>query len=278
MDRQAVRAEVSAHLYLDLLKRNLVRWGEVKAVPLSGKGFLRRAVRTIFALRDLQICQIKPFVAERREVGQDWPDGPTVVGLRRLDNIQHCIQTVLRDEIPGDLVDAGLWRGGASILMRAVLAAMGDAQRHVWCADLCWNPGAPHGSSGAGEVAYPPVPYRTPPLDAVKANFERYAMLDSRVTFVVGPFAETLATAPICDVAVLRLDTETFEATQDVLEVLYPKVSPGGFVIVSDYGQADRATRRAVDEFRDAHHVRAPVVDIDGTGAYWRVPARSPTS
>jgi O-methyltransferase len=176
------------------------------------------------------------------------------------------------------MVDAGLWRGGASILMRAVLAAMGDEERRVWSADLCWNPALPDDSSRAGGMVYPPTPYRTPPLDAVKANFERYSMLDARVTFVVGPFAETLATAPICDVAVLRLDTETFETTLDVLEILYPKMSPGGFVIVNDYGQAGRATRRAVDAFREAHHVRATVMDIDGTGAYWRVPARSPAA
>jgi O-methyltransferase len=176
------------------------------------------------------------------------------------------------------MVDAGLWRGGASILMRAVLAAMGDEERQVWSADLCWNPAPPDGSSGAGEVAYPPVPYRTPPLAAVKANFERYSMLDARVTFVVGPFAEMLATTPICDVAVLRLDTGTFESTWDVLEVLYPRVSSGGFVIVNDYGQEGSATRRAVDAFRDTHHVRATVMDIDGTGVYWRVPARSPAA
>ena len=256
----------AARLYLDLLKRNLVRWNEVKIVPLSGKGLFRRAVRSAFAARGLEICQIKPFIAAQRETGRDWADGPTVVGLRRLDNIQQCMETVLREGVPGDMVDAGLWRGGPSILMRAVLAARGDAERCVWCADLPWE-------AGSGEVAYPAVPYRTPHLDVVKANFERYAMLDGRVKFVVGPFAATLAAAPIGRVAVLRLDTDTLEATREVLGALYAKVSPGGFVIVNDYGQG-RETRRAVDGFRDAHQVRATVVDVDGTGAYWRVPAR----
>ena len=264
MDGQGTQDE-AARLYLDLLKRNLVRWDEAKIVPLSGKGLLRRAARSVLAARGFEVCQIKPFVAEQRETGRDWADGPTVVGLRRLDNIQQCMETVLREGVPGDVVDAGLWRGGPSILMRAVLAAMGDAERCVWCADLRWE-------AGSGETIYPAVPYRTPPLDVVKGNFERYAMLDGRVRFVVGPFAATLAAAPIGRVAVLRLDTETFEATREVLEALYAKLPPGGFVIVNDYGQG-RDTRRAVDGFRHAHQVRATVVDIDGTGAYWRVPA-----
>ena len=43
-----------------------------------------------------------------------------MIGLKRLDNIQYCVETVLHDKIPGDLVETGVWRGGASIFMRAV--------------------------------------------------------------------------------------------------------------------------------------------------------------
>ncbi len=270
-DGQVASTSEAAALYLDLLKRNLARWGEVKIVPLSDKGFLRHTLRNAFALRGLEICQIKSFIAELRETGRDWPDGPTVIGMRRLDNIHRCIETALRDEVPGDIVDAGLWRGGASILMRAVLAALGDTGRTVWCADLCWDSATPDRSPD-GRTPYPLVPYRTPPLAAVKANFQKYSMLDGRVKFVIGDFNDTLKAAPIRDIAVLRLDVDTYEATRDVLTLLYAKVAPSGFVIVNDYGRVSGGARRAVDEFRDANDIRAAVVDIDGSGAYWRLP------
>src|SRR5262249_37508627 len=76
------------------------------------------------------------FSIEKRTEGPDWPTkAETMIGLRRLDNVQACIVDVLKRGIPGDLVEAGVWRGGAAILMRAVLAAFGDRTRLVWLAD-----------------------------------------------------------------------------------------------------------------------------------------------
>ncbi len=59
-----------------------------------------------------------------------------MVGLRRLDNLQECIVRVIKDRVPGDLVETGVWRGGCGILMRAVLEAFGDTDRNVWLATL----------------------------------------------------------------------------------------------------------------------------------------------
>ena len=105
-------------LYLDLLKRCLTRMlfpdGSVNG-DLSFSG---------------------DFDRQKRMEGRDWPaQAETMVGLRRLDNLQECIADVIQRHIPGDLVEAGVWRGGASIMMRAVLAAYGDVTRRVWLAD-----------------------------------------------------------------------------------------------------------------------------------------------
>ncbi len=71
-----------------------------------------------------------------RAVGRDWPArADSMIGLRRMDNIQDCIETVIRDDVPGDLIETGVWRGGATIFMRGVLKAYEDTTRTVWVAD-----------------------------------------------------------------------------------------------------------------------------------------------
>src|SRR5205807_6076787 len=76
------------------------------------------------------------FVPEEREEGRDWPSlGYKMVGLKRLDNAQHAIQTVIREKIPGDLCECGVWRGGTAVFMRAALMHYGENSRFIWVAD-----------------------------------------------------------------------------------------------------------------------------------------------
>src|SRR3954471_14442566 len=85
---------------------------------------------------DWDLTTTKPFDPAVRAVGGDWPtDAVTMVGLRRLDNLQNCAIKVLEERVPGELVETGTWRGGCAILMRAVLKAFGDDARTVWVAD-----------------------------------------------------------------------------------------------------------------------------------------------
>src|SRR6185437_8266046 len=71
-----------------------------------------------------------------RMIGKDWPDeGETMIGMLRLDCLQECVETVLREHIPGDFLEAGVWRGGATIFMKGILAAYGVEDRQVWVAD-----------------------------------------------------------------------------------------------------------------------------------------------
>jgi O-methyltransferase len=73
-------------------------------------------------------------------------------------------------------------------------------------------------------------------LEQVKANFDRYGLLDDQVRFLKGWFRDTLPVAPIERLAVLRLDGDMYESPMDTLVNLYPKLSEGGYVIVDDYG------------------------------------------
>ncbi len=275
-------AEVSpVHLYLQLLKSTLTRSvfadSSAPLVPDESSPFLRRTVRRLIlsALHDrgLELRRRVPFDPQRRALGLDWPaEAETMIGLRRLDNLQACIERVLGDDVPGDLIETGVWRGGASIFMRGVLKAYGDARRTVWCADS--YRGLPEPNVGLfpadAKATWHQAAVLAVSLDEVKRNFERYGLLDERVRFLEGWFRDTLPGAPIERLSLLRLDGDMYESTMDALVALYDRVSVGGFVIVDDYGIPEDTCRRAVHDFRDARRIVAPILDIDGSGAYWR--------
>jgi O-methyltransferase len=106
-------------------------------------------------------------------------------------------------------------------------------------------------------------------LDDVKDNVRRYGLLDHRMVFLEGWFRDTLPSAPVERLALLRLDGDLYESTLVALESLYDRVSPGGFIIVDDYG-AIAPCRQAVHDFRAARGIVEPLRPIDWTGAYWR--------
>jgi hypothetical protein len=245
----------SANLYLGLLKRCLTR--------------------TLFpdGAWDWDLVHTRAFDPAVRAEGHDWPtEAETMVGLRRLDNLQDSIVTALGDDVPGDLVETGVWRGGCGILMRAVLEAYGDGGRSVWLADSFQGlpPPAPEEyPQDAGDTHAALTPYLGVSMEAVRANFRRYELLDDRVKFLAGWFRDTLPAAPIDRIAVLRLDGDMYESTHLALTHLYPKVSPGGFVIVDDYGALPNC-RLAVEDFRRAMGIVEPIVPVDWTGVFWR--------
>ena len=192
-----------------------------------------------------------------------------MIGLRRLDNIQMTIKTVIAERIPGDWLEAGVWRGGASIFARACLEAYGDEARIVWLADSFRGLPKPSVPQDEGDVLWT-YPRLAVSLETVKANFARYGFLDERVEFLVGWFADTLPRAPIARIAILRLDGDLYESTMDALQV-YDKVSSGGFIVVDDYN-AVPACKEAITDFRREHAIGESLVPIDRHSVYWRKP------
>lgn len=207
-----------------------------------------------------------------RAEGRDWPaTAETMVGRKRLDNVRFAVETVLAEGVPGDLIETGVWRGGVTILMRGILGAWGETDRQVWVADSFEGLPAPNVEDYPDDEGHDLSDVATLMVgaDQVRANFERYALLDDRVRFLEGWFADTLPPAPIEQLAVLRLDGDLYESTMDALVPLYDKVSPGGFVIVDDYG-AWEPCRKAVDDFRAERGITDQIHEVDWTGVYWR--------
>jgi hypothetical protein len=232
-----------ASLYLDLLKRTLC--GAVYEDP--------------HILTDWD--QDPEYSLDKRVNGLDWPQhAPTMIGLARLDHLQQCVETVLADNVPGDLLEAGVWRGGACILMRAILQACGVIDRHVWVADSFQ--GFPEDAFTVEGYGHDQA-HLAVTLGQVMHNFDLYGLLDDQVRFLPGWFGDTLASAPVGQLAVLRLDGDLHSSTTDALTYLYPKLSPGGFVIVDDWILPN--CRKAVEEYRDRHGITEPVTPVPGS-------------
>jgi O-methyltransferase len=243
--------------YLDLLKLCLCDLVGTSTVSVG------RTAEGVVASRELAGEQLR-----LRAAGMDWPlQGLTMVGLDRLDDLQSCVESVVRNRVDGDLIEAGTWRGGASILMRATLDALGEPERTVWVADSF---------QGFPQLDHPQTPtdqwgeidYLSVPLDEVKANFARLGC-DQGVRFVAGFFTDTLADLAECRWSIIRLDGDTYDATWSALESLYPGLSVGGYLIIDDYGALEEC-RAAVDEFRGVHGISEPIEPVDWTCVRWR--------
>jgi hypothetical protein len=244
-----------ARLYLDLLKNCLTRM--------------------LFpdCCVDLEFKPTGLFDPEARRKGQDWPyEADTMIGSERLASLESCAIDVLLDKIPGDFVETGVWRGGACILMKAVLKALAQDGRCVWVVDSFEGlpkPSPDEYPADSQDRLWESNAYLGVSLDRVRANFEKYGLLDDQVRFLKGWFKDTLPIAPISRIALLRLDGDMYESTMNVLDNLYERVSPGGYIIVDDYGWFANC-RAAVDTFRDRHHITEEIHQIDWTAIYWR--------
>lgn len=254
--------------YLELLRRDLTRYGADELVPVGWY----TVGRALFKTKNLVLVRKRPFDKHARDLGLDWPaDALTMIGMQRLTSLQHCVETALEDDIPGDLVECGVWRGGASILMRAILAAHGDEKRTVWLCDSFEGlprPDVANYKHDKGDKLYR-YDALAVSLEEVQANFERYDLLDDQVRFVKGWFKDTLHDAPIDQISVLRLDGDLYESTIQALDGLYSKLSSGGFCIIDDY-HAIAACEKAVTDFRNTHGITEEIHEVDGTGVYWR--------
>lgn len=267
-------------LYLDLLARALTRAlyedsdeivGMVNAYgPITAKRRVGNLLAPGLERLGVEIVRKRPYDADARENGRDWPArAESMAGLKRMANTRYCIEQILADDVPGDLIETGVWRGGMSIFMRGVLKAYGS-DRTVWLADsfegLPRTDTRAYEQDRADDYDYDILAVG---VETVRENFRRYELLDEQVRFLVGWFKDTLPAAPVEQLALMRLDGDMYESTIQALDNLYPKLARGGFCVIDDYGIIP-ACKRAVTDYRAAHGIGEEIIDIDGWGAYWR--------
>lgn len=266
--------------YIELLKKVLIdhrNIGEFEYYPLTienanWKTAFLYPLDKLLRKRNFIIAKRKPVSREERMNGYDWPaQALTMIGYNRLTNIEQCIHDIIQDKVEGDLIEAGVWRGGAALFMRAMLKELSVTNRKVWLADSFRGLPKPDVENYRADKGnrLNQLKILNVGIDEVKKNFEKYDLLDDQVLFLPGWFKDTLPVAPIEKLALIRLDADMYESTWQALENLYPKLSPGGFVIIDDY-YAFKNCKLAVDEFREKTGIIEPIVDIDLEAIYWR--------
>lgn len=195
----------------------------------------------------------------------------TMVGVLRLENVCDLAQRAIDENVPGDFIETGVWRGGCCILMRGILSANAIRDRKIYVADSFSGlppPDIERFPHDAGFDLSKELDL-TVSIDEVKSNFARYGLLDDQVVFVEGYFRDTLPKLDAQTFALIRLDGDMYESTYIALEMLYPKLSTGGYVIIDDYGAVPQC-RQAVTDYR----IRMKIVDelqqADWTAVWWR--------
>jgi O-methyltransferase len=219
-----------------------------------------------------KIVKERQISEQDRNEGKFFPPGygHTMVGMKRLNNIQYCIEQVIKNNIEGDLIETGVWRGGACIFMRAVLAAYEINDRRVYAADSFEGlpkPDTKRWSQDKHDKNYS-YKFLAVSKEEVEDNFRKFGLLDNQVIFLKGFFSDTLPRASIDKIAILRLDGDMYESTMVALDSLYPKLSKGGYCIVDDYSL--KGARSAVIDYRTKNNIEEPIEIIDWTGVYWK--------
>jgi hypothetical protein len=242
-------------LQLDALERSLTGY-ETGDPPLPGSPI-----------------PVGAFHPDFRDEGLDWPSTAlTMIGRRRLRNFRELIERAIRDDVPGDIIETGVWRGGASILARAVLAAWEVTDRTVIVADSFEGLPPPDVDRFPADKESTLHTYRelAVSLEQVQANFERFGLLDDQVQFLKGWFRDTMPLVASPALAVIRLDGDMYESTMDPLVHLYDRLSPGGWVIVDDY--VLDACAQAVHDFLDGRGIEVEIIAVDRVGSYFQKP------
>ena len=204
--------------------------------------------------------------------------GETMTSLERMYALWSATRYIVDNQLPGDFVECGVWRGGSVMLMAATLLRLGDTSRDLWLYDTFGGMTAPtvddvQAMSGRPAAEILNEHERTPDdpfwgiadRDTAERNLRRTGYPFQRFRIVEGDVMATLpATAPAA-IALLRLDTDWYTSTRHELEQLYPRLTPGGVLIVDDYGYW-RGARKATDEFQATLQPRPLLHRIDYTG------------
>jgi len=242
--------------YLHLLKRSLTDTMHEMSCEMSPNGVLLK-----------HLTPTHP-----RWTGEDWPTlAETMAGVKRLECVQHCVERVLEDKVPGDFIETGVWRGGTTMFMRGLLKAYGIRDRSVYVADSFQGLPPPDMARYPQDekIALHTVPYLAAPLEQVREGFSRYGLLDNQVVFIEGFFQITLPRLRDRTWSIVRLDGDMYGSTMDGLDNLYPGLSVGGYLILDDYYHVPESAQ-ATDDYRARHGITDPIERVDKFSAVWR--------
>ena len=243
--------------YLDLIQKSLQN-------AIHGESQLEAAVAAL-----LQRIR-HPYLT--RHGGRSWPGkAQTMIGETRLANLRGLVDRTLRENIPGDYIETGVWRGSACILIRAILEAREVTDRKVFVADSFEGLPRPNVKRHPADKRDRLFKFHELAVseEQVRENFRKYDLLDHQVVFLKGLFSETLPKLTTERFALIRLDGDMYGSTIDRLTNLYDRLSPGGFVIIDDYGALQNC-RLAVHNFLNSRSLHPSITPVDDSCVWWR--------
>lgn len=232
------------------------------------KRVVRRTVRSLGY--DLVPLRFDPEFAET------WREAAayTMTPPHRLYALCEAVRYVVERRVPGDIVECGVWKGGSMLAVARTLNGLGDTSRDLWLYDTFTGMTSPtpgdvrHDGASAAQLLEESSPgdaegiWTVANEDAVRRVIARAGYPAHRTHFVRGRVEDTIPDVAPDRIAALRLDTDWYESTRHELDHLYGRISPGGVLVLDDYGYW-RGARRAVDDFFSDRGARPFLVPID---------------
>jgi O-methyltransferase len=203
----------------------------------------------------------------------------TMTSPRRIAALCDSVEYTVRANVPGAIVECGVWKGGSMMAAALTLLGLDRADRDLYLFDTFAGmpPPTDEDQFSAYDGYSPGKHWRRRqraeghnrwhhvPMEEVRAAVLSTGYPAERVHLVEGRVEDTLPDAAPDEIAVLRLDTDWYASTKHEMEHLYPRLSPGGVLILDDYGHYEGA-RRAVDEYFGTRGERLLLNRIDYTG------------
>jgi O-methyltransferase len=206
----------------------------------------------------------------------------TMTSPERMYCLYKAVEHVSAAAIPGDVVECGVWRGGSSMLAASILEELGDRTRHSWLFDTFEGMSPPtsddiafSGEAAEGrweqDQAEDHNEWCYAPLEDVQQNLRSTGRDENLLHFVKGKVEDTIPQHSPDQIALLRLDTDWYESTYHELIHLFPRIAPGGVLIIDDYGHWAGA-RKAVDQYLDERDIKLLLNRVDYTARIAVVP------
>ena len=202
----------------------------------------------------------------------------TMTSIERMYALYTATRYVVENDVPGDFVECGVWRGGSVMIIALTLLRLGSTDRALWLFDTFEGMPPPSDEDiqemsgrAASEIlaeheksAADPF-WGVAPRTIVEENLRRTGYPSSRIHFIEGDVLTTIPSQAPSQIALLRLDTDWYASTRHELQHLYPRIARDGVLIVDDYGYW-RGARKATDEFLASLPARPLLHRIDYTG------------
>jgi O-methyltransferase len=243
--------------------------------------FLRQASKRVLGPFGYEITRIKspwpadfqqPEIDLYREVAPYTMTSPSSVYV-----LAQAVRHVVANGIPGAIVECGVWKGGSMMAVARTLVELGHTTRDLYLFDTFDGMTAPtdkdvHRTGHTAKLMLSREPekegsvlWARAPLDQVGTAMSRIPYPGSMVHFVEGRVEDTIPDRAPDQISILRLDTDWYESTKHELVHLYPRLVPGGILILDDYG-CWRGARRAADEYFEENGPLPLLLRIDDGG------------